>query len=175
MLHRVLRVVRVGELHVAEAAPQVLVHVVFRKVHVLDRAVRAEDLHDVLLVDGPREAADVDLGGARGGGAAPPLAAVGTRTRARLGAGVVLVVFDRGFAVVLFLVFDFFFVFFFYFLVFVFFFVLWVFFFLFALLAAADRLAGGAGAAFGAAALLVAAGARGVGRGTAGTGTAART
>jgi hypothetical protein len=92
VLHSVFGVVRVRELHVAKAASQMLVNVVFGKVHVLDWSIGAENFHDVVFVDGSSEPADVDLGGTGGGRTAPPLPPVRPRPRSRFDSSVVLVV-----------------------------------------------------------------------------------
>lgn len=60
MLHRVLSFIGVGEFDVAEAAAIVRVEPVGGELHVLDLAVAAEDLDDVLLGDVAGDASDVD-------------------------------------------------------------------------------------------------------------------
>lgn len=66
VFHGILCLVGVGELDIGEALADCGVLALRGQLHHLHHTVSAEDLHDVLLADVAREAADVDTSGARG-------------------------------------------------------------------------------------------------------------
>lgn len=79
VFHRVFGLVSGLELDVGVSTTQMRVDVVLGEFHVLDDAVGAEDLHDVVLVDGAGQTADVDFGRAGSGGTAASFALVTAR------------------------------------------------------------------------------------------------